>query len=65
MNKHWSERHAAEFLWVTLALRFRLDPEPPRQLGDTTSLCTSVPKEPRLQAIASEDTFSEGTRGAL
>lgn len=29
------------------------------------SLCTSVPKESGLQAIASEDTFSEGTGGAL
>ena len=30
MNKHWAERHAAEFLWGTLTLRYRLDPETPQ-----------------------------------
>lgn len=50
---------------VSLALRCWLVPQPPKELGDTSSLCTTVPKESGLQAIASEDSFSEGTGGAL
>lgn len=37
----------------------------PQRAGRTTRLHTSVPKEPRLQAVAPEDPLSEGTGGAL
>lgn len=61
MNEHWAERQAAELLGGSVGW-FQ---SPSRKLGDTTSLHTSVPKESCLQAIASENVFSEGTGGAL